>query len=293
MEHSLFNIKGSMKGGFNNNLITENVETGKKYLIRQPHTENISLLEKIEDEFQRYGNWLDKGNSIRTRSTEEQIACMTKAARNGLRVIDIFCTDDHRIILPFIEDAQTMDEFLPSVSLHDAESIVRNLFLDLHKAHTEHGIVYGDRWSKNILFNPKETQSPIHIDFDLQYEGPNAMDMDFGRMAFYVLHAGGKKVIPALVEALMACGWHDRDFVECIMRGQAEYFKGTSFGSVSDDVDMLFEVLHRTLEKISIDIPEAAQVFLQLNGKQPTHHLRSEIMTLRTMATDILSSHVL
>src|SRR3989338_5956250 len=196
MDRSPPDTPGILKGGFNNNFIVKEPTSGKRYLIREPHNENPALLERIEHEFQSYGGGLDKGNGVRKRSQEEQIAVMSKATRNGLHVVEIAFVEDDRIVVPFIEGAQTIDEFLPSSSSEEAETLVHALFADLHEAHTEHGIVYGDRWSKNILVTSKQRPYPIHVDFDLQYEGPGAMDMDVGRMTFYLLHAGGKKVIP-------------------------------------------------------------------------------------------------
>ncbi len=219
-------------------------------------------MERLRDEFQSYDGWIDRGNTVRKRTPAEQIRLMNDATRRKLRTIAVAGFDRDRIRMPFLSNAKTVDEYLPDATQKETDRVIADLLTDLHAAHAA-GIVYGDRWSKNILVTRNGNPHVTHVDFDLQYEGPHARDMEVGRMMFYLLHAGRDKAAPMLAQGLLAARWFDPAIVANVLRGQADHFEGTAFGGMAPAVESLLGAVHVAKERGPSDLADAADRWLQ------------------------------
>jgi len=186
---------------------------------------------------------MDHGNTVRKRSICEQVALSLKARMLGLLVLNDAAEDRGTMLMPYVDHAESIDRYLAQAEVSEAHRMIRTLYADLRTAH-DNGIVYGDRWSDNILVIDSPRPRAVHIDFDLQYEGPDACAMDIGRMTFYLLHAGRDKVRSTIAKALhQRKGSLDMQMVERIVRGHAEHFAQGRFGGANLDIDALFHEL--------------------------------------------------
>lgn len=232
-----------LPGSFNRNEFLHEKD-GTLWLRRETKGGAKDVLRNLQDEFAGYG-WLDRGNTVRKRSVQEQVSLQTAARILGLLVLGGAKEDRGTMVIPYIDNAESIDQFLAKSNPQEAQKMIQALYDDLYIAHANN-IIYGDRWSENILVKKGLHPQAIHIDFDLQYEGPDACALEVGRMTFYLLHAGREKVRTAISDAL-----HNRrdslnlSLVETIIRGHTRQFEKGRFSGAENEVDALFYELHK------------------------------------------------
>lgn len=190
---------------------------------------NPAILESLAYEYHSIG-FTGHGGSFRRRSPKEQFAFVNRAASHGLRVLEpgYINANDH-IFFPFLSAAQTWDNALPALSDQDAGRLTYELFDDLRRAHSA-GIVYGDRWSQNILVDP--TFGILHIDFDLEISGKCAKDFEVAQAVYYTLCAGRERIIPLLKDILLYGDWFNIYRVDEFVRKHSVFFnRSQKYGS--------------------------------------------------------------
>ncbi len=230
-----------LTGGFNTTEPTCDAHnTG--WLRRESHRNGRETLAKICDEFASYG-WIDRGNTVRRRTINEQIDLCRQANRLHLMTHLPATNDRGSMLVPYIAQAESIDCYLARASAPDARRVVRTLYVDAKHAH-QNGIVYGDRWSENILVSGAQYPTATHIDFDLQYEGPEAKEMEMARLSFYLLHSGREKVRSIIAGCLRDRCDLNLSTLETIVRGHVRYFECGRFGGADQLVDDLFQEVH-------------------------------------------------
>lgn len=136
----------------------------------------------IEKENDRWG-LSDVGVKLIQRSPDEQAEFERTAAEQGLLVLPSVVDSSEESYRKFLEKAVTLDEYLQHAKREEADQVLETLFEDIIHAHRL-GIVYGDRWPKNILVDP--AMGPVNIDFDIRIEGP-AKELELAQVLFYTL----------------------------------------------------------------------------------------------------------
>lgn len=211
--------------------------------LRKRPKNNPQIIKSIEYEYHKIG-FTDKGGRFRRRSQEEQLKLTTYAAANGLRVLAPSFVDskgtNHYL---FLNDAKTLDEYLPVVPDEEMFSVVYQLFDDLRKAHKSN-IIYGDRWSQNILISRK--YGVLHIDFDIEIFGGGAKEFEVAQAVYYTLCAGRKRIIPLLTEILTYGDWFDVSMVGEFVKKHADYFRDSKkYGNAQHEAALLIDEVFR------------------------------------------------
>jgi tRNA A-37 threonylcarbamoyl transferase component Bud32 len=147
----------------------------------------------------------------------------------------------------FLENAETMDVFLTHATEEETALFTHNLYMDMYKAHSE-GVVYGDRWSENILITPKG--NIVNIDFDIEIFGSYAKEFEAAQVAYYILAGAKSKVIPQLAK-LLSVPYANLDlrYIETFLRGHAKHFDSNKkYGNLKEEVNVLVELMHKEYE---------------------------------------------
>lgn len=155
-------------------------EAGRLYLLRVPK-EDTPIKEDLMQKYPEQGFSPPIG-SHRYRSILEQFIFMRDAAAKGIKVLMpiAIAGDFSSMIIPFVENAQPLDEYLKSGRTEAVTGVLDNLF----HAHSE-GIVFGDRWGANTLVTPTGI---IEIDFDIAFEGEFAREFEIGKLLYHIVH---------------------------------------------------------------------------------------------------------
>lgn len=230
-----------LTGELNTNLLVKDA-SGRSLLKRIPK-ENPHILRSIEHEYHNIG-FTDNGGRFRRRTPEEQVFFVRSAALKGLKVLPPTATEGEVSYLPYFHRAKTLDEFLPSATRDQAVFVTYQLFEDIWKAHNL-GIIYGDRWSRNILVSPDFNIT--HIDFDIEISGPPAREFEVAQLAYYTLCGGREKVITALAQILAYNGRKlSGRLIAQFLRGHARHFRNSSrYGGIEAETDTVIELIHR------------------------------------------------
>jgi hypothetical protein len=225
-------------GLLNEHIFVVHDDSNRRVLMRSPK-KNLDLLQSIKFEY-GYMGFIGAGGEFRLRSSEEQFLFSRKAAESGLCVLPPLGQQNDRIYYPFVSDAKTLDLFLEGEK-GKAIPVVNQLVEDLYRAHAK-GFVYGDRWSHNILIHPRF--GLIHIDFDLEINGPYAKEFEIAQVAYYTLSAGRKEVLLPLAQLLGShTGWFNFGMVDLFMRRHATYFNDTPYGGIQSETETFLGVL--------------------------------------------------
>jgi len=228
-----------LEGALNTNVFVRD-ENGNKLLKRCPKS-NLDIMQVIARE-QAFIGFTALGGGFRRRTPDEQANFTLEAAMRSLRVLPPSYRDEAGTnYYTFLEDAQTLDKFLPSAPEQEAKQIVLQIFTDLERAHS-YDFVYGDRWSENMLIVPK--LGLMHIDFDLEIYGRAAKELEVAQVAFYALCGGRDKVIPLLGTLLGRKNkWYNIELVEHFAKMLAIHFQRHEvYGNAIKDVAILFEI---------------------------------------------------
>ncbi len=167
-------------------------ESGDVYLLRVPRN-NPKIKEIIRREIKQWG-FNKAGGRITVRTPQEQLEFEKNAYLHGLRVLPTVSDETGESYKRLLANAVTFDEYLPGATDADAERTIKELFEDVGKAH-QLGIVYGDRWPKNILVDP--IRGVMNIDFDIELIGP-AKELELAQLIFYTLASDPKRSARAL-----------------------------------------------------------------------------------------------
>jgi hypothetical protein len=158
---------------------------------------------------------------------------MRKAAESGLAVLPPLALEGDNLILPFLDQAQTIAEYLEA-GQGDERSILPAIFADLRNAHRL-GFIYGDRCGGNILV---DEHSFVHIDFDFAVSGKTAREFEVADMATHLRYHGGEAVLPVIATTLgtmcaQTPGWIDLDKTAAYMHRMGEVFNETQWFDTS------------------------------------------------------------
>lgn len=235
---------GVLEGALNVNVLrpgpTDNGTT-TNLLWRFPKR-NTSIWSSIAYEYNTIG-FTGHHGTVRRRSPQEQTQFTQYCASHGLRVIPPYLDGDTHVKNIFLSDAETLDVYLAHATEHQAARVVHDLYSDMMRAHS-HDIVYGDRWSENMLIRPHG--GLLHIDFDLEIGGPTAKEFEAAQAAYYVLAGARGKIITTLARFLAAphARW-DLDKIEQYLVGHAIHFnKNKKYGGLADEVNTLVALMH-------------------------------------------------
>lgn len=218
------------------------VRAGKEeFLIRHPF-DNPRLFRHLEDEYRLIGFW-DAGGRFRRRNSEEQAHFSQKAANMGLRVLPPGLQLGSKFCYRFLSDAKSLDCYLPTSGL-EAIPAIHQLFNDLWDAH-QRGIIYGDRWSQNVLISPKF--GPLHIDFDLEILGRFAKDFEVAQLSYYTAIATPSSAILSLAREIATPGWFHPELLFRFLRGHVRYFSNSSYGDHRGIIEELINQISTNL----------------------------------------------
>jgi len=231
-----------LEGELNINSFFANSQGG--ILLNRRPKDNPQIMRSIAHEYHSIG-FTDQGGRFRRRTLEEQIAFVKNAAAHGLRVLAPL-VDDNAVYFPYLEGAQTLDDYLSSATKEDLFRVVYELFDDLRKAHKQN-IIYGDRWPPNILVIPRF--GVINVDFDIKISGRPAKEFEVAQATYYTLCAGKDNVIPLLTE-ILTCGkdWFDFSLVaEFLQKHAVHFLHDSKYGGVENETNMLIELVHNKM----------------------------------------------
>lgn len=194
----------TLEGGFNQHFVYLG-PAQKPFLKRIPLT--APEREKIiKTNLEQWGFDRD-GGTIAVRTPEEMHQFVEKALKAGLRILPVTSDGEGGSLIPYLENAVTLDKYLKAAPDAEAKRTLGQLFEDIIKAH-QTGIVYGDRWYNNILVDPEF--GITNIDFDLKLEGPGK-ELDLAQSIFFAI-ALDKDRSPAIVASLLKNVQIDYDF---------------------------------------------------------------------------------
>ncbi|EKD86672.1 MAG: hypothetical protein ACD_37C00195G0002 [uncultured bacterium] len=211
---------------------------GSVTALQRIRKENRRILTSIYHEY-GYMGFNDLGGRFRRRTPSEQFQLSRGAAQAGLRVLPPIDQERRTVIYPFLDDASTLDEYLPRASNEEANLLVYQIFGDLRNAHKQ-GFVYGDRWSRNMLISPR--WGLINIDFDIEISGNPAIEFEIAQATYYALSGGKEKVIPILARILATGNWFNLPMVEGFLRKHSIWFNETRFGGIQEETQALIEL---------------------------------------------------
>lgn len=215
------------------------LQDGDRVVLERLPRENRQILTSIHNEYGFMG-FNDLHGTVRRRTPAEQVKFASLAASHGLSVLTPLNIGDGKVYYPYLSNILMLDEYLPTASLIDAQVLVYRIFDDLYKAHRR-GIIYGDRWSHNMLVLPDARF--VHVDFDLEISGPPAKEFEIAQTAYYILSAGKRTVLETLSRVMIAKNWFQVDWVELFLRGHANYFSSTKYGGIHKETEELIRLL--------------------------------------------------
>lgn len=237
-----------LEGALNVNLLRPGptiLGVPRRVLHRFPK-ENTTILKSIAHEYHEIG-FTQVGGRFRRRSQDEQIRFTKRCAEAGLSVLPPFADEGSHVENIFLENAETMDIFLAHATDEETALFTHGLYMDMYKAHKA-GVVYGDRWSENILITPK--RNIVNIDFDIEIFGSYAREFEAAQVAYYILAGAKAKVVPQLAR-LLSVPYANLDMrqVETFLKGHAKHFDANKkYGNLKNEVDTLVELMYKEYE---------------------------------------------
>jgi len=218
----------------------------QKLVLRRFPKKNTSILESLAYEYNSIG-FTERGGHFRRRSQNEQILFTEHCASFGLKVLPPLSHNEAYIENLFLENAETLDVFLTHATDEEAAQCTQDIYMDMYKAHKA-GVVYGDRWEKNILIVPK--MGVVNIDFDIEISGPFAKEFEATQVACYILAGSNVKIIPQLAKLLSAPDVKfNMKIVETFLRGHAEHFDADKkYGNIEAKLNTLIALIHKEYE---------------------------------------------
>lgn len=214
-------------------------------LLQKKPKDNPFILRSIAHEYNSIG-FINQGGKFRKRAPQEQIRFVEYAASQGLRVLPPTLVSAGIAYYPFLDQAKTLDDYLPDASDEDLFRTVHQLFSDLKKAHDKN-IIYGDRWSRNILVAPG--LGVVNVDFDIEISGRPAKEFEVAQAAYYTLSAGKDRIISFLTEILSReDDWFNFALVAEFMQKHAAHFlHSPRYGNIENETDLLLELIKKRI----------------------------------------------
>ncbi|KKU82732.1 MAG: hypothetical protein UY10_C0025G0006 [Microgenomates group bacterium GW2011_GWA2_47_8] len=241
----LAEIAPPLKGELNTNyLLGENASQPPTHLLRAPRR-NDAIFESIDHEYNFIG-FTGLGGRYRRRTPQEQSNFAVKAALSGLKVLPPIYGNGTDYTFAFLSEIETLDTFLSGANKGDAEEFIVDIFKDLRKAHAG-GVIYGDRWSKNILRSGK--YGLVHVDFDLELSGSPAVEFEVAQVTYYTLSCGKEKIIPILAKLLLDSPWFNFETIKQFLRGHAAHFNNTPYGGIISETETLICIVNKLNEE--------------------------------------------
>lgn len=208
---------------------------GSVFLERQPR-DNNDIITSLNKEYEYLG-FFEFGGSFRKRTLTEQLKFTHGSSANGLKVVPLLKVSREGVAyMPFIEGAKTLDKFLESAESTAAAGVIKDIWTDLKRAHSVN-IVYGDRWSRNILIT--QEKQLLHIDFDLEISGGCAKEFEVAQVAYYVGIGLKNANLRKLAHLMTSSVWYDMEMVKHFLARHVEYFKGKPFGDDMGNIQLL------------------------------------------------------
>lgn len=232
-----------ISGQFNTNVF---MADGPRIGLMRVPKRNPDMLANLIDEYRQIG-FTGSGGRLRIRTSREQYEFSHQAVEVGLRVLPAIGLHEDNVLYPFLPQAQTLDQYLPTAG-ENLFTVVYDLIEDMQRAH-EHRLVYGDRWAGNILVDPK--LGPVHIDFDIEIRGPFARELDLAQLIYHTLWAAGKEA-GLLVLAQLLGQMHeqyDLNVIARYLRGLSKYFDKTKVGVTEDQIEQLISLTRAVVLK--------------------------------------------
>lgn len=130
--------------------------------------------------------WGYEESQMTPRTTAERVQFGEEASEKQLRVLKPKLLEDGSVVFPYLEEAETLSQFLKTAPQEEGKAKIEELFADVTKAH-ELGVVYGDRWPDNILVDPD--RGIVHIDFDLKL-GEFGKELELAQLILYTIALG-------------------------------------------------------------------------------------------------------
>lgn len=216
------------------------------FLLRSPY-ENRRIARSLAFEY-TYLGFMGKGldGQFSRRSPKEQHAFTRFAYQHGLRVLPASGIQGEKALYPFLDGVEPLDVYLAQAPKEESERVTFDVISDIHKAHTL-DIVYGDRWSKNILVSL--TSGAVHIDFDLKLAGRYAKEFEIGQAAYYLVSGGKEKILSVLAAFFGAySSSYDMRQVKQFMKRHVTYFQHTKYGGIQDEIETLWMMIEKNTE---------------------------------------------
>ncbi|MBY0539212.1 hypothetical protein K2P56_02105 [Patescibacteria group bacterium] len=218
-------------------------ELGREFLTRNPKDTTKEIIRKNAHEYHFIG-FTDLGGRFRRRTSAEQVQFATNAARQGLRVIPPAYVDEKDVpYYRFLNNAKTIDKFMQEASDADIDRTVYDLFSDLRSAHKK-SIVYGDRWTPNMLIAPET--GLVHIDFDLEIYGKFTKEFELAGVVYHTLCAGRYRALPTIAKILaLNPDWVKPRVFEHFLTRMALFFEKDNFrGNCVKETSILLAAMH-------------------------------------------------
>lgn len=229
--------RAPLTGQFNTNYFIRGITPSETVLARVPR-KNRNMMENLIDEY-RQVCFFARGGRVRRRTSREQYEFGRAASMAGLRVLPPLSGEESYVSYPFLQDAVTLDTFFKTHP-DKIDKITFTVIDDLRKAHRL-GFIYGDRWSGNILIDPRF--GVTHIDFDLEISGAPARELDVAQVVYHTLWASGGKALPILANLLRdQHDWFNFETMTRFMHGLAKFLNDTPVGGMEEMVDNFIKV---------------------------------------------------
>lgn len=222
-----------LQGALNQNTL---YREGEDWRLRRIPTNRQGVLEQIEEEYAGIG-FFRLGGQVRFRSSDQQAELSAFAQSHGLSVVKYEPTSVSPVLsCLLLPRSVRWDAFLKSGG-STVNKAVNWLFDDLCRAHRIN-LVYGDRWSLNILVQPA-VGVPTHIDFDLEISGPHTKEFELSQVVYYTLLSSGDYLLPTLEAKVLQRTDINIPILRSFLEGHAYFFEGTEFGGAEREVSNL------------------------------------------------------
>lgn len=193
--------KPPLGGGLNQNHFVSRT-AGQVALLRSGHIDRSEPMDVLHTYYGGVGFTTRDGGRVALRTAREQHDFMAQAALLGLAVLPPLTLEGNSLILPFLNGAQTLDEYLKREK-GDPYALLPAIYADARNAH-RHGFIYGDRSRFNILVQGHDF---VHIDFDVAISGPTAREYEIAELSTHFHLSGGESVastIPTILGRMSA-----------------------------------------------------------------------------------------
>ena len=227
-----------------NAIVVLHDDQGNEY-VHKRRRNNIDILDHISEELRIIG-FPALGGSFSFRSVAEESRFMNDAASIDLRVVAPVVVGPDFILLPFIEGKDLKD----SLSVSDLDPL-KHVLRDIFSAHSK-GIVYGDRWPKNLIVKPDGTI--IQIDFDLNIAGHYAKEFELAQFLYGVIRdsADKKSAVANLLSAVppQATQGYNLTIIERFMMKYAQGYHPQE--ASQDDTHIIMESLRLLVHGLNL-----------------------------------------